>query len=137
MKNDSASDVSVKKSAGSFVLWVLCGLAVSCVSLVVLIIIYVIALKPEVSSNVELPMYIMVGIACFAGSFAAARGYGQKGFLVGICNAFVFFITFLLIAVAMNSAGLTSKLYISLFVMVALSEAGAITAVNVKKRFRR
>lgn len=73
-------------------------------------------------------------IGAFTGGFAAAKAYGKNGLIMGFCSGIIMFLLLTLIAMIVNSSGLTIQSFIKLILSVVSACIGGVMGINLKRK---
>ncbi len=101
--------------------------------LIIALLSFYILKKPIDCSYYNWITYISIILSSLVGGFAAARSFGKNGMLLGTLSSFPLIIILAVIVVALSSAQISYRLFLSMILSLISSALGGIAAVNLKR----
>lgn len=114
----------------------LIGILVSIISTAILLFIFAFLLTIyDASDSIVVIMSMLAwGIGALAGGFAAAKSYGKNGLIIGFCSGLIMFLILTIVAMIINSSGLTIQSFIKLVLSVICACVGGVLGINLKRK---
>ena len=114
---------------------ILIGSIISILSIGVLLFIFALVMtKVDLPFILVTPISIAVlGFSTVIGSFIGAKGFGRKGFFIGLCTSLLVFLTLLLLNLSMDPQGFGSVAIIKAITVLSTGIIGGVMGVNKRK----
>lgn len=114
---------------------ILIGSIISILSAGVLLFIFALVItKIDLPFSLITPISVAIlGFSTLIGSFIGAKGFGRKGFFVGLCISLVIFITLLLLNLSIEPQGFGTVAVAKAITILITGVVGGVLGVNKKK----